>query len=70
MLIYTSIYIKSDLLVKLNDAASVLGISSSKIISLLLVKMMDNKHSRPVLFKAVGYQQGDEFSNGIVCISL
>lgn len=62
MLINTSIYIKADLLIRLNDAASASGISLNRIISLLLVKVMDNKYSRPVLFEPVGYQRGDEFT--------
>lgn len=60
MLINTSIYIKSDLLNMLNEAACILGIPSGKIITILLLKVMNNKSSRPVLFNSVCYQKRNE----------
>lgn len=60
MAINTSIYIKSDLLGRVFETASYLGISSNKIITLLLYKVMNNKCSMYKLFNPVCYQRGDK----------
>lgn len=66
MIINTSINIKSDLFYRLIEAASNSGISSNKLISLLLLRVMRNGYSKPVLFNSVGYQRADK-STGWHC---
>jgi len=62
MSIVTSVYIKFDLLIRLNEAAVCLNISANKIIALLLLKVRNDKCSRPQLFKPVCYQRGDKYT--------
>lgn len=62
MSIDTSIYIKFDFLIRLNEAVVCLNISVNKIITLLLLKVRNDKCSELQLFKSVCYQKGDEFT--------
>ena len=58
--IETSMYIKTDLLKKLDETATKMDISRSKLISLLIMKYMDKIQPTDNLFKSLKYQDSDD----------
>ena len=58
--IETSMYIKIDLLKKLDETAAKMDISRSKLISLLIMKYMDKNQPTDKLFKSLKYQDSDD----------
>jgi len=59
----TTMYIQEDLLLKVDDAAEKLGLSRSRVVSILLTKYMDSQREGGRAFVKLRYQERDREVN-------
>jgi len=66
----TTLYIKKDLLIKLNCAAEELNISRSRLVRMLLFKYMDSNRPENNVFKKLKYQKKakGEYTSESLCL--